>query len=95
MAHDICYQHFYIPSELQSLVAMLFGLRSLSAGSPVQEMMSTRTARGQIVRSYLVIFTHFIAEKIVSQTSNLMNLINNVPTTYVIFLSHINVFLPM
>lgn len=64
MAHDICCQHFYIPSVLQSPVAMLFGLRSVSAGSLVQEMMSTRTARGQTIRSYLVIFTHFIAEKL-------------------------------
>lgn len=59
MAHDICCQHIYIPSVLQSPVAMLFGPRSLSAGSLVQEMMSTRTARGKTVRSNLVIFTHF------------------------------------
>lgn len=94
MAHDICCQHFYIPSELHSPVAMLFGLRSLSAGSLVQEMMNTRTERGQIVRSYLLIFTHFIAEKIVSQTSNSMNLLNNVHTAYVIFVSHFHGFLP-
>lgn len=95
MAHDISYQHFYIPSVLQSPVAMLFGLRSLSAGSLVQEMMSTRTAGGQTFRSNLVIFTHFIAEKIVSQTSNLMNLINNVHTVYAIFLSHFYGFSPI
>lgn len=95
MALDNCCQHFYIPSVLQYPVAMLFGLRSLSARSLLQEMMSTKTARGQTIRSYQVIFTHFIAEKIVSQTSNLMNLINNVHTAHVIFLSHFHGFSPM
>lgn len=92
MAHDNCCQHFYISSVLQSPVAVLFGLRSSSAGSLLQEMMNTSTARGQTVRSYLVNFTHFIAGKIVSQTSNLTNLMHNVHTAYVIFLSHFHGF---
>lgn len=51
-------------------------------------MMSGNAARGQTVRNDIVIFTHFIARKVVSQTNNLISLINNVHTAYVIFLSH-------
>lgn len=50
--------------------------------------MSGNTARGQTVRNDIVVFTHFIARKVVPQTSNLMNLNNNVHTAYVILLSH-------
>lgn len=33
-------------------------------------------------------FSHFIAREVVPQTSNLISLINNVHTAYVILLSH-------
>lgn len=76
------------PRLLQPPVGLLFGLKSLLTGRFLQDMMSCNTARGQTVRNYVEIFTHFIARKVVPQTTNLMNLINNVHTAYVILLSH-------
>lgn len=53
--------------------------------------MSGSTARGQTGRNDIVISTNFIARKVVPQTSNLVNLINNVHTAYVMLLSHFHV----
>lgn len=68
----------------QSPEGILLGLGSLQASKLLQEMMCGSTARGGTVRNEVVLFTNFIDRKVDPPTSNLINFINKVHTTYVI-----------